>query len=303
MNKKLIVIFFIFIYSIYYNISYAVPVGAILKTGVDIIFPFAAPAVAKHFEPERIDWQRDLDSAIKKASKDKTPIMIILSENEQITDYKPYIEKEIINMSLKISALSLNIKDNDAKRIIKEHRIKEEFPVALFFYVNKNKLSNLLNNTSGNINVPKLSYAMKEAIEKNKKINEGLAGSKPSICKLDLHIKYEDEKEAVDTFFKLVDKGKLSDDLIAEYLIRISLINKDYNNSFKYLNTSINLYPNSEYFYWAHYYKAMFIALYIDKNEAKLYLQKLMNYNNTPNDMKKEYQELISYIDKWKNEK
>ena len=45
MNKKLIVIFFIFIYSIYYNISYAVPVGAILK-GVEIILPFAAPAVS-----------------------------------------------------------------------------------------------------------------------------------------------------------------------------------------------------------------------------------------------------------------
>lgn len=205
MTKKIFIIFLIFIYSISYNTSYGVPVGAILsgiKKGADIILPYAAPALAdKLFDsPERIDWQRDLNSAIEKADKGKMPIMIILSENEQITDDKPYIEKEIINMSLKISALSLNIKDNDAKEIIKEYKIKEEFPVALFFYVNKNKLNNLLANTSGDITVSKLSYAMEEAIEKNKRINRGLAGSKPSINKLDLHVKYEDEKEAIDTF-------------------------------------------------------------------------------------------------------
>lgn len=205
MNKKIFIIFLIFIYSISYNTSYGVPVGAILsgiKKGADIILPYAAPALAdKLFDsPERIDWQRDLNSAIEKADKGKMPIMIILSENEQITDDKPYTEKEIINKSLKISSLSLNIKDNDAKKIIKEHKIKEEFPVALFFYVNKNKLNNLLANTSGDITVSKLLRAMEDAIEKNKKINRGLAGSKPSINKLDLHVKYEDEKEAIDTF-------------------------------------------------------------------------------------------------------
>ena len=204
MTKKIFIIFIIFIYSISYNTSYGVPVGAILsgiKIGADIIVPLA-PALATLFanSPEKIDWQIDLNSAIEKANKDKMPIMIILSENEQITDDKPYTEKEIINKSLKISALSLNIKDNDAKEIIKEHKIKEEFPVALFFYVNKNKLNNLLANTSGDITVSKLLRAMEDAIEKNKKINRGLAGSKPSINKLDLHVKYEDEKEAIETF-------------------------------------------------------------------------------------------------------
>lgn len=305
MNKKIYIIFLIFIYSISYNTSYGVPVGAIIsgfKTGAEFLAPILLPLAADKFfySPERIDWQRDLNSAIEKANKDKMPIMIILSENEQITDDKPYTEKEIINMSLKISSLSLNIKDNDAKEIIKEYKIKEEFPVALFFYVNKNKLNNLLANTSGDITVSKLSYAMEEAIEKNKKINRGLAGSKPSINKLDLHVKYEDEKEAIDTFFKLVDENKLSDDLIAEYLIAISFINKDYKNSFKYLDASINLYPNSKYVYWAHYFKAILIAKYIDKNDAKLYLQKLINDSNTPNDMKNEYKELISIIDEMK---
>lgn len=169
MTKKIFIIFFIFIYSISYNTSYAVPVGAILsgiKIGADIILPFV-PLFAN--SPERIDWQRDLNSAIEKADKDKIPIIIILSENEQITDNKPYIEKEIINMSLQISALSLNIKDNDAKEIIKEYKIKEGSPVALFFYVNKNKLNNLLTNTSGDITMSKLSHAMEEAIEKNKR--------------------------------------------------------------------------------------------------------------------------------------
>ena len=204
MTKKIFIIFIIFIYSISYNTSYGVPVGAILsgiKIGADIIVPLA-PALATLFanSPEKIDWQIDLNSAIEKANKDKMPIMIILSKNEQITDDKPYTEKEIINKSLKISALSLNIKDNDAKEIIKEHKIKEEFPVALFFYVNKNKLNNLLANTSGDITVSKLLRAMEDAIEKNKKINRGLAGSKPSINKLDLHVKYEDEKEAIETF-------------------------------------------------------------------------------------------------------
>lgn len=97
-----------------------------------------------------------------------------------------------------------------------------------------------------------------------------------------------------------MDENKLSDDLIAEYLIRISLINEDYSNSFKYLDASINLYPNSEYVYWEHHYKAILIALYIDKNDAKLYLQKLINDSNTLNDMKNEYKELVSKIDKMK---
>ena len=187
MNKKIFIIFFIFIYTNFCNTSYGVPVDSILsgvKTGAEFLAPILTPGLAQFLAgPERIEWQRDLDSAIKKANKDKTPIMIILSENEQIIDYKPYIEKEIIKKSLKISALSLNIKDNDAKEIIKEYKIKEEFPVALFFYVNKNKLNNLLTNTSGDITVTKLSYAMENAIEKNKKINKGLAGSKPSIDK------------------------------------------------------------------------------------------------------------------------
>lgn len=98
----------------------------------------------------------------------------------------------------------------------------------------------------------------------------------------------------------MVDENKLSDDLIAEYLIAISFINKDYKNSFKYLDASINLYPNSKYVYWAHYFKAILIAKYIDKNDAKLYLQKLINDSNTPNYMKNEYKELISIIDEMK---
>ena len=86
---------------------------------------------------------------------------------------------------------------------------------------------------------------------------------------------------------------------MSKYLLGFGLIKaqkRDYDNANKYFDDIIKNYPNSEEVYIAHYYKAVMMALAGEKDEPKKYLEKLLDDPKVPENMKVQYENLLSYI-------
>lgn len=246
---------------------------------------------------EYINWETDLQSAIIKANKNKYPIIILLCDNQKIVDDDKAYTSKYKGVS-KVLFVVLNKEKEEAQKIIKKYNINK-IPAVISFNINGQKLGIKLKHEllQDNIIEDQLKEYVKNVIDENKKINKQRLGRKPSIEKLDLHIQYEEEKEASIVFYKLLDDNKIPQNLVPEYLLKLSLISSDNKKSLEYLNYIINTYPQSKYVYDAHYYKALILSAY-DKNDAEIYLEKLIDDINTPKSYKKLYKEFISYIKK-----
>ena len=140
---------------------------------------------------------------------------------------------------------------------------------------------------------------MKNAIEKLSKVNALLSSKEPSLEKLDLYMESGNEEEATKLFNNLLSKKSIPEESMPKYLLGFGLIKaqkKDYEKANIYFDKIIKEYPKSEEIYISHYYKAVIMVLAGEKDKPKKYLEKLLNDSKIPNDMKSQYETLLSYI-------
>ena len=140
---------------------------------------------------------------------------------------------------------------------------------------------------------------MKNAIEKLDKINIVLASKEPSLEKLDLYMESGNEEESQKIYDALMQKNVITKDKMPKYLLGFALMRaqrNDYKKANEYFDTIIKDYSKSEEVYVAHYYKAVTMVLAGEKDEPKKYLEKLLDDPKTPDNMKVQYESLLSYI-------
>lgn len=246
-----------------------------------------------------IKWEKDLATAIKKAKSKNLPIMIDIYTDWcswcKELDKNTYANEKVIETAKKIVSVKLNPETSkEGEEIAKKYRVKG-YPTILFI----NADGFVLENVGGYVEGEKFVPYMKNAIEKLSKVNALLSSKEPSLEKLDLYMESGNEEEATKLFNNLLSKKSIPEESMPKYLLGFGLIKaqkKDYEKANIYFDKIIKEYPKSEEIYISHYYKAVIMVLAGEKDKPKKYLEKLLNDSKIPNDMKSQYETLLSYI-------
>lgn len=246
-----------------------------------------------------IKWEKDLATAIKKAKSKNLPIMIDIYTDWcswcKELDKNTYANEKVIETAKKIVSVKLNPETSEeGEEIAKKYGVKG-YPTILFI----NADGFVLENVGGYVEGEKFVPYMKNAIEKLSKINALLSSKEPSLEKLDLYMESGNEEEATKLFNNLLSKKLIPEESMPKYLLGFGLIKaqkKDYEKANIYFDKIIKEYPKSEEIYISHYYKAVIMVLAGEKDKPKKYLEKLLNDSKIPNDMKSQYETLLSYI-------
>ena len=246
-----------------------------------------------------IKWEKDLATAIKKAKSKNLPIMIDIYTDWcswcKELDKNTYANEKVIETAKKIVSVKLNPETSkEGEEIAKKYGVKG-YPTILFI----NADGFVLENVGGYVEGEKFVPYMKNAIEKLSKINAILSSKEPSLEKLDLYMESGNEEEATKLFNNLLSKKSIPEESMPKYLLGFGLIKaqkKDYEKANIYFDKIIKEYPKSEEIYISHYYKAVIMVLAGEKDKPKKYLEKLLNDSKIPNDMKSQYETLLSYI-------
>ena len=249
-----------------------------------------------------IKWEKDLATAIKKAKSKNLPIMIDIYTDWCIwckeLDKNTYANEKVIETAKKIVSVKLNPETSEeGEEIAKKYGVKG-YPTILFI----NADGFVLENVGGYVEGEKFVPYMKNAIEKLSKINALLSSKEPSLEKLDLYMESGNEEEATKLFNNLLSKKSIPEESMPKYLLGFGLIKaqkKDYEKANIYFDKIIKEYPTSEEIYISHYYKAVIMVLAGEKDKPKKYLEKLLNDSKIPNDMKSQYETLLSYINEY----
>lgn len=249
-----------------------------------------------------IKWEKDLATAIKKAKSKNLPIMIDIYTDWcswcKELDKNTYANEKVIETAKKIVSVKLNPETSEeGEEIAKKYGVKG-YPTILFI----NADGFVLENVGGYVEGEKFVPYMKNAIEKLSKINAILSSKEPSLEKLDLHMESGNEEEATKLFNNLLSKKSIPEESMPKYLLGFGLIKaqkKDYEKANIYFDKIIKEYPKSEEIYISHYYKAVIMVLAGEKDKPKKYLEKLLNDSKIPNDMKSQYETLLSYINEY----
>ena len=249
-----------------------------------------------------IKWEKDLATAIKKAKSKNLPIMIDIYTDWCIwckeLDKNTYANEKVIETAKKIVSVKLNPETSEeGEEIAKKYGVKG-YPTILFI----NTDGFVLENVGGYVEGEKFVPYMKNAIEKLSKINAILSSKEPSLEKLDLYMESGNEEEATKLFNNLLSKKSIPEESMPKYLLGFGLIKaqkKDYEKANIYFDKIIKEYPKSEEIYISHYYKAVIMVLAGEKDKPKKYLEKLLNDSKIPNDMKSQYETLLSYINEY----
>lgn len=249
-----------------------------------------------------IKWEKDLATAIKKAKSKNLPIMIDIYTDWcswcKELDKNTYANEKVIETAKKIVSVKLNPETSkEGEEIAKKYGVKG-YPTILFI----NADGFVLENVGGYVEGEKFVPYMKNAIEKLSKINALLSSKEPSLEKLDLYMESGNEEEATKLFNNLLSKKSIPDESMPKYLLGFGLIKaqkKDYEKANIYFDKIIKEYPKSEEIYISHYYKAVIMVLAGEKDKPKKYLEKLLNDSKIPNDMKSQYETLLSYINEY----
>lgn len=249
-----------------------------------------------------IKWEKDLATAIKKAKSKNLPIMIDIYTDWCIwckeLDKNTYANEKVIETAKKIVSVKLNPETSEeGEEIAKKYGVKG-YPTILFI----NADGFVLENVGGYVEGEKFVPYMKNAIEKLSKINALLSSKEPSLEKLDLYMESGNEEEATKLFNNLLSKKLIPEESMPKYLLGFGLIKaqkKDYEKANIYFDKIIKEYPKSEEIYISHYYKAVIMVLAGEKDKPKKYLEKLLNDSKIPNDMKSQYETLLSYINEY----
>ena len=246
-----------------------------------------------------IKWEKDLATAMKKAKDKNLPIMIDVYTDWctwcKELDKNTYSHKEVMDMAKKMVSVKVNPETSKEGAEIAQKYGVQGFPTILF--INADGL--ILENVGGYVEGEKFVPYMKNAIEKLDKINVVLASKGPSLEKLDLYLESGNEEESRKIYDALMAKKSIPEESMAKYLLGFGLIRaqrKDYDKANEYFDTIIKNYPASEEVYVAHYYKAVIMVLAGEKDEPKKYLEKLLDDPKVPDNMKVQYESLLSYI-------
>ena len=246
-----------------------------------------------------IKWEKDLATAKKKAKEKNLPIMIDVYTDWctwcKELDKNTYSHKEVIDIAKKMVSVKLNPETSEEGADIAQRYGVQGFPTILFISADGFVLENVGGYVEGEQFVP----YMKNAIEKLDKVNSVLANKEPTLEKLDLYLESGNETESKKIYDTLIVKKAIPENSMAKYLLGFGLIKaqkRDYDNANKYFDDIIKNYPNSEEVYVAHYYKAVIMALSGEKDEPKKYLEKLLDDPKVPDNMKVQYESLLSYI-------
>ena len=250
-------------------------------------------------ESAEIKWEKDLASAMKKAKEKNLPIMIDVYTDWctwcKELDKNTYSHKSVIDMAKKMVAVKLNPETSEEGAEVAQKYGVQGFPTILF--INADGL--ILENIGGYVEGEKFVPYMKNAIEKLDKINTVLASKEPSLEKLDLYLESGNEEESKKIYDALIAKKAISKEAMPKYLLGFGLIRaqlRDYEKANEYFDNIIKDYPKSEEVYVAHYYKVVIMALAGEKDEPKKYLEKLLDDPKVPENMKVQYESLLSYI-------
>lgn len=262
-----------------------------------LILVFAASC--NNVESAEIKWEKDLATAMKKAKDKNLPIMIDVYTDWctwcKELDKNTYSHKEVIDMAKKMVAVKLNPETSEEGAEVAQKYGVQGFPTILF--INADGL--ILENIGGYVEGEKFVPYMKNAIEKLDKINTILASKEPSLEKLDLYLESGNEEESKKIYDALMAKKAISKEAMPKYLLGFGLIRaqrRDYEKANEYFDNIIKNYPKSEEVYVAHYYKVVIMALAGEKDEPKKYLEKLLDDPKVPENMKVQYESLLSYI-------
>ncbi|MEI0603817.1 thioredoxin family protein [Brachyspira alvinipulli] len=246
-----------------------------------------------------IKWEKDLASAKKKAKEKNLPIMIDVYTDWctwcKELDKNTYSHKDVIDIAKKMVSVKLNPETSEEGAEIAQRYGVQGFPTILFISAD----GFVLENVGGYVEGEKFVPYMKNAIEKLDKVNSVLANKEPTLEKLDLYMESGNEIESQKIYDALMQKKAISKEKMSKYLLGFGLIKaqkRDYDNANKYFDDIIKNYPNSEEVYVAHYYKAVIMALSGEKDEPKKYLEKLLDDPKVPDNMKVQYESLLSYI-------
>ncbi len=262
-----------------------------------LILVFASSC--NNVESAEIKWEKDLATAMKKAKDKNLPIMIDVYTDWctwcKELDKNTYSHKEVIDMAKKMVAVKLNPETSEEGAEVAQKYGVQGFPTILF--INADGL--ILENIGGYVEGEKFVPYMKNAIEKLDKINTVLASKEPSLEKLDLYLESGNEEESKKIYDALMAKKAISKEAMPKYLLGFGLIRaqrRDYEKANEYFDNIIKNYPKSEEVYVAHYYKVVIMALAGEKDEPKKYLEKLLDDPKVPENMKVQYESLLSYI-------
>ncbi|WP_297299489.1 thioredoxin fold domain-containing protein [uncultured Brachyspira sp.] len=262
-----------------------------------LILVFAASC--NNVESAEIKWEKDLATAMKKAKDKNLPIMIDVYTDWctwcKELDKNTYSHKEVIDMAKKMVAVKLNPETSEEGAEVAQKYGVQGFPTILF--INADGL--ILENICGYVEGEKFVPYMKNAIDKLDKINTILASKEPSLEKLDLYLESGNEEESKKIYDALMAKKAISKEAMPKYLLGFGLIRaqrRDYEKANEYFDNIIKNYPKSEEVYVAHYYKVVIMALAGEKDEPKKYLEKLLDDPKVPENMKVQYESLLSYI-------
>ena len=262
-----------------------------------LILVFASSC--NNVESAEIKWEKDLATAMKKAKDKNLPIMIDVYTDWctwcKELDKNTYSHKEVIDMAKKMVAVKLNPETSKEGAEVAQKYGVQGFPTILF--INADGL--ILENIGGYVEGEKFVPYMKNAIEKLDKINTVLASKEPSLEKLDLYLESGNEEESKKIYDALIAKKAISKEAMPKYLLGFGLIRaqrRDYEKANEYFDNIIKNYPKSEEVYVAHYYKVVIMALAGEKDEPKKYLEKLLDDPKVPENMKVQYESLLSYI-------
>lgn len=269
-----------------------------MKKCLFVVFAILLYTISCSKAYSEIKWEKDLASAIKKAKSKNVPIMIDVYTDwctwcEEL-DKNTYANKKVSDMAKKMVSVKLNPETSkEGERIAEQYGVKG-YPTILF--INSDGI--MLEQVGGYVEGEKFLPYMQNAITKHGKVKTIFATKEPTIEKLDIYIESGNEKEAKKTYGELIDKKAIPEKKLPTYALGFGLMRaqkNDYKKAKEYFNTIIEDYPNSEEFHIAKYYFAVTTILEGKKDEAIKYIENLINDKNTPEDMKKEYQNLIEY--------
>lgn len=246
-----------------------------------------------------IKWEKDLATAMKKAKDKNLPIMIDVYTDWctwcKELDKNTYSHKEVMNVAKKMVSVKLNPETSEeGKEIAKRYGV-QGFPTILFISAD----GFILENVGGYVEGEKFVPYMKNAIEKLDKVNSVLANKEPTLEKLDLYMESGNEEESKKIYDALIQKNSIPKEKMPKYFLGFALMSaqrNDYKKANEYFDIIIKDYSKSEEVYLAHYYKAVTMVLAGEKDEPKKYLEKLLDDPKTPENMKVQYETLLSYI-------
>lgn len=246
----------------------------------------------------QIKWEKDLESAVKKAKSKNMPIMIDVYTDWctwcKELDKNTYANKKVIDIAKKVVSVKLNPETSKEGAQIAEKYGVKGYPTVLF--INADGI--VLENVGGYIEGEKFVPYIQNALNRQGKVQTIFATKEPTLDKLDIYIESSDEENAKKIYDELIAKNAISETKMPTYILGFGLMRaqkEDYKKAKEYFDTIITEYPNSEEFNIARYYYAVTTILEGKKDEAIKYINTVLKDEKTPEDIKKEYEGLLDY--------